>query len=260
MKVILAVSVLFGVALCEKKNILEFFNKSCGEITCGYGEYCNDYVGSCDPCSRICDEGPNRHILQCNQSCMEYIYEQVFVRREEPLLGEIHRLRTNATITFVFALVALIFSIATVFFLCLQKKKKLNIFKLNSKPKKKLEKIDISRKDMGLGGTEISTIRLPTESVLNMHEINSLYHTNPITPQTEFTNLTTFKNQHAREPPARTMSVYTNISNRTQEPLPKRMPSEDSTLEFVYDNPALAPSPVLNKDSSGTNERTENQT
>ena len=70
MKIIWVVSVLFGVALCEKRNILEFFSKSCGEITCGYGQYCNDYVGTCDSCSRICDEGPNRHIVQCNQSCM----------------------------------------------------------------------------------------------------------------------------------------------------------------------------------------------
>lgn len=173
--------------------------------------------------------------------------------------GEVQRLRTYVTISLVIALVSFICHIATVFIFCLYKKKKLNIFKWKPKSKKAVEKIDITRKAMGLNGTEISTIRLPTESVLNIQEINSCYQTNPITPQTEFTNLTTFKNHHARELP-RTPSVYTYASNKTEEQLPKRMPSEDSTLEFVYDNPALAPSPVLNKDTQGTENRTENRT
>lgn len=65
----------------------------------------------------------------------------------------------------------------------------------------------------------------------------------------DFSTLTTtFKNYHARSEPDSASSVYTSKSNKTSQVLGVRLPSEDSTLDFMYDNPALTPSPTMEKD------------
>lgn len=131
----------------------------------------------------------------------------------------------------------------------LYRKKRFSIFRVDRNYKTKNKGADISRKDNSKP-IEISTIQLPTvDTSVNMREINEIIQNNPRTPQTEYTNLTTnlttFRNPHARTDPDTPTSNYTNQSARSEPPF-NRIPSEDATLEYRgYDNPALAPSPVL---------------
>ena len=133
--------------------------------------------------------------------------------------------------------------------LWLNKKTKFNIFKLTSqlkRQKRKEKEIVIGKKENG----EISTIRIQDDKLPNIHELNEVIHNRPMSPQIDYSTLTTtFKNYHARSEPDSSSSVCTNKSTKPiTQPLGVRLPSEDSTLDFMYDNPGLAPSPTMEKD------------
>lgn len=130
-------------------------------------------------------------------------------------------------------------------------KAKLNILNISADMKSKKEKPDIMRNDdrMQMNSNEISTIRLQNDTVVNMQDITDIINKS-VPQQSHYYSMTTFKNPHAKSEPDSASSVYTNKTNKTTQPLAKRLPSEDSTLDFIYDNPALAPSPVLDKDKN----------
>ncbi|KAK6634976.1 hypothetical protein RUM44_000225 [Polyplax serrata] len=230
-------------------------DKECGQLTCGFSEFCSQIDGTCKPCSKICNDGHNREEKLCNHHCQDYLHEMRFLRRDENVgyhseRDEIHRLQVLATISLITSLVVFACVVFLIVTLWLNKKTKFNIFKLASQMRKRKEKkIDIGRlrddlhRPMGMnGGTDISTIRIQDE--LNEAMTGSR-------PQMDYTTLTTtFKNYHARSEPETTSSVCTNKSTKVPiPPLGVRLPSEDSTLDFMYDNPALAPSPTLEKEA-----------
>lgn len=66
MNVLGIASLLFGVAVCDL-NVAK--TKECGQLRCGYVEFCSPIDNSCKHCSKICDEGHNQEIFMCNEHC-----------------------------------------------------------------------------------------------------------------------------------------------------------------------------------------------
>jgi hypothetical protein len=194
----------------------------CGQKRCTTMEYCSPFDSQCRPCSIACDlEGHNYQSEICVKDCQMYLLDQRYVLRAEPgrdgnLKDEIQKLWNYLKITFTISLLSLIIII---FFLI---RKFINNKQLCGTLRKtfgKTWKKKSANSNKIHDDIETGAKKQQKELKLTMPTISST-----VTTSTSATN-------------------GNGSTKTTSTPLSKRHPSEDTTLDYAYDNPAMSSSP-----------------
>ncbi|XP_044017758.1 protein grindelwald isoform X1 [Aphidius gifuensis] len=225
---------LVGATLDDPEGV------KCGQKKCTIMEYCSPYDQQCRPCSNICDTEDHNHQADlCAKDCQVYLHDQRYVLRSE--LGQNGILRDPQiqslwTIIKIISTVTALLFIIVLFFIIrdyVQFKRFRGKFgKIFGKTwKKKTLKNNKIHDDVETGSSKQQQQQQQQQKTLKLSMPTiSASITSP-------TVLTTSSSS----------SQETNSSNgtpnTTSTPLSKRHPSEDTTLDYAYDNPAMTPSP-----------------
>lgn len=190
--------------------------KKCGQKTCDQYEYCSDSI--CTPCLLVCEKSNHNYEEKtCQEECQDYIQDFVhqYVRRSD-IQDTITRLYTFVAISLVLSTVVFFFVLGVVLYIWIKHRRQ--AADENSKLKKKMQ--------------SVKAICNNNASPVNNTEGCRRLKLEMPAPNVDMKDCT---------PP----SAVT-----TMTPLSTRHPAEDATLEYAYDNPALAHSPVLSKDQT----------
>lgn len=193
----------------------------CGDKYCNVSEYCSPYDTHCRPCAEACDaQSRNYQPDECAKDCQVYLHDQRYVLRADPrkyddLRDEVDRLRIMFTITTTLTCLSL-FGILYLLGRTLLRWEKFHntlraVFTKNwAKQATNKNKV---QDDVEVGVTKQNGLKLtmPTISA-TVDTSNSVENSN-------------------------------GTPNTTSTPLSRRHPSEDTTLDYAYDNPAMTPSP-----------------
>ncbi|RZF35401.1 hypothetical protein LSTR_LSTR010018 [Laodelphax striatellus] len=209
---------------------LPLHNKECGPTGhCEKYQYCNtDNI--CDNCNIICNVSSHNHEREnCEAQCQDYIHDYIksYVNASAfaQLQGTVDKMQSLVVVSLCLALVSIIVITGILFFAWIRYRR---VWKLSDlRLKKKLASVNAINKmnqqpvqhpgqNSNLDGNEGGlTLKMPSAaSIITMNS--------PSMPPSNMT----------------TTTPITPISNR--------YPSEDATLEYAYDNPALTPSPGTN--------------
>ncbi|XP_044577665.1 protein grindelwald isoform X1 [Cotesia glomerata] len=228
---------VFILAVGISEATLDPVGTKCGEYRCSTSEYCSRFDSQCKPCSSICDsKSHNRQLDLCVTDCQEYLHDQRYVLRAEPgrdenLREDVQRLgslvKISLALTLITILAIIIFLIQTVVKF---KRIRSALEKLfgkkwaknnNNKVRTDVEAVTVVKP---ASNAVIST--LPTISAA-------------VSPPSSASQGSDSKsNSNGSSTPDTTS---TNVS--------RKYASEDTTLEFAYDNPAMTPSPENLKDN-----------
>ncbi|XP_047368474.1 protein grindelwald isoform X1 [Vespa velutina] len=213
--------------LCVTGSIvtgLSLRGNKCGQKVCNTTEYCSRFDTQCKPCSTICNpEDHNHQPEDCLKDCQEYVYDQRYALREElsqyeELRGEVNRLRILLGVTLTLtclAIMVIVYLLIRTFVRC----NKIGNAIRNVFSKKWVKKATNNNKvqdDVETGGN-------------NVNKQNGLKLSMPTISATVTSSQDT--------------SNSNGTPNTTSTPLSRRHPSEDTTLDYAYDNPAMTPSP-----------------
>nr|XP_012154119.1 PREDICTED: LOW QUALITY PROTEIN: uncharacterized protein LOC100881414 [Megachile rotundata] len=229
----------------------------CGDIRCSTVQYCSHYDTHCKPCSNICDAtARNYQPDECTKDCQEYLHNQryVLLERYEDLRGEVSRLWILVAISTAAAILSLLSSMyllgkmfprwgkmrATVARAFTGKWIKVSsestendspiaetdAFSQNDRRNRNEPK---PQDDAELGASKHNGLKLtmPTISA-------------SVAPSREPER----GNGNGNESGSGSRSSAGHATpNTTTTSLSGRHPSEDTTLDYAYDNPAMSPSP-----------------
>ncbi|XP_035736449.1 protein grindelwald-like isoform X2 [Vespa mandarinia] len=212
--------------LCVMGSIvtgLSLRGNKCGQKVCNTTEYCSRFDTQCKPCSTICNpEDHNHQPEDCLKDCQEYVYDQRYALREElsqyEELREVNRLRILLGVTLTLtclAIMVIVYLLIRTFVRC----NKIGNAIRNVFSKKWVKKATNNNKvqdDVETGGN-------------NVNKQNGLKLSMPTISATVTSSQDT--------------SNSNGTPNTTSTPLSRRHPSEDTTLDYAYDNPAMTPSP-----------------
>ncbi|XP_011307162.1 uncharacterized protein grnd [Fopius arisanus] len=214
---------IIGVFLITRVGgTLDPAGTKCGQKRCSTTEYCSPYDTQCRPCATACDTSSHNYQEEiCVKDCQEFLHDQRYVLRGELGRDVVSRDYGQSTLIHVSLVISLI-SFVGVFCLYLGmilKGKRLR---------------GVWKKFFGTRWTKkkINKIRDDVEAGPPKHQ-NGLKLTMPTI---------------SRSVAAASQGHGTNVStsstpNTTSTPLSRRHPSEDTTLDYAYDNPAMTPSP-----------------
>ncbi|XP_076640476.1 uncharacterized protein LOC143352100 [Colletes latitarsis] len=223
----------------------------CGGNRCSTVEYCNRYVGHCKPCSSICNvDSSNYQPVECLSDCQEYLHDKryVLLKQYEDLRGEVRRLWIFVAIAIAVGLVSLL---TTMYLLTTRfaKWKKLrgafrraftgnwikttrngndnNNHSNNNNINNNNKKNNRAQDDPEMGTSRQNGLRLamPTISA-------------SVAPSRVVGNANANGSGSGSG-----IGIDNGTPNTTSTSLSGRHPSEDTTLDYAYDNPAMTPSP-----------------
>ncbi|XP_046743550.1 protein grindelwald [Diprion similis] len=217
------VALLGLFVLCSAQSTIRPGGAMCGTMECSPHEYCSTFDSQCQACTKICDPTTHNHDLpKCTANCQEYLLDQRYVLRKE-LLGEdpnlraeVQRLKNLVTITLTVTCLAVV----VVVFLLVWK----------SQPIKKI------RKSWQGGQLSKKWVKKPTNNnrVQDDVEVGQNPKQNGLKLAMPTISATVV---------APRSEVGDGTPNTTSTPLSRRHPSEDTTLDYAYDNQAMTPSP-----------------
>ncbi|XP_066587923.1 protein grindelwald [Prorops nasuta] len=212
----------------------------CGQKMCSTIEYCSPFDSQCKPCADICER--SNHNFQpeiCVKDCQEYLHDQRYVLRVdlssyEDLTDEVHRLKTLLSITLTLtcvAILAIMYLVGKAYFKWKTIKSACQRTFANKKWIKKATSKNKIRDDVETGVAKQNGLKLAMPTI----------SATVAPPQV------TGNNNGSSSSSSRNSSGSTNASketpNTSSTPLSRRHPSEDTTLDYAYDNPAMTPSP-----------------
>ena len=222
----------------------------CGDVRCTTVEYCSHHDKHCKPCSNICNvTGRNYEPVECNTDCQEYLHDQRYVLLEQydDLRGEVGRLWILVAVSTTAAVLSLLSSmylLAKMFPRWVKTRAALaRIF--TGKCTKKANN-GINRRSHNNNNNKVQE---DAESGTVKH--NGLKLTMPtisasVAPSREPERGTGNESGTASGSGSRSGSgsgLCNTTPNTTTTSLSGRHPSEDTTLDYAYDNPAMTPSP-----------------
>ncbi|XP_043289290.1 protein grindelwald isoform X1 [Venturia canescens] len=191
----------------------------CGQQLCTTTEYCSPFDSQCRQCSTICNASNHNHQIElCEKDCQEYLHDRRYVLRVEMsrveiLKAEIDRLTTlvkvSLTLTIMATVLALI--LGGKIFIKLQRIRSAVQKIFGRSWTKKTTSSNNGRDDVEVGVAKQNGLKLtmPTISATLKPSLSTNGDSTPTT---------------------------------TSTPLSRRYPTEDKTLDFAYDNPAMTPS------------------
>nr|XP_034186781.1 uncharacterized protein LOC117607321 isoform X1 [Osmia lignaria]XP_034186782.1 uncharacterized protein LOC117607321 isoform X1 [Osmia lignaria] len=241
----------------------------CGDVRCTTVEYCSHHDKHCKPCSNICNvTGRNYEPVECSTDCQEYLHDQRYVLLEQynDLRGEVGRLWilvAVSTTAAVFSLLSSMYLLAKMFPRWVKMRAALARLFTGKCTK-------VRRETSLSSGSKVSTPFFQRANNGN----NRRSHNNNNNKVQEDAESGTVKHNGlkltmptisasvapSREPERGTGNESGSASgtgsrsgsgsgpchatpNTTTTSLSGRHPSEDTTLDYAYDNPAMTPSP-----------------
>ncbi|KAI4500766.1 hypothetical protein M0802_003977 [Mischocyttarus mexicanus] len=226
------------VVLCYSSSMIIGFNinaTKCGTIYCSSLEYCSRFDTLCRPCSTICNADDHNHQPEdCQKDCQEYILDQRYALRKdlnqyalreelnkyEELKGEVGRLRILLSVTLTLTCLAIMVIVCLLIKAFVQCNEIGNAIR-NVFSKKWVKKATNNNKVQD--DVESNNIKNPNNNQNNLK----------LTMPTISATISSSENT----------SNSNSTPNTTSTPLSRRHPSEDTTLDYAYDNPAMTPSP-----------------
>ncbi|XP_012540858.1 protein grindelwald [Monomorium pharaonis] len=227
-KPIVVLSVLANVVLAD----LDLRGTKCGEKYCNITEYCSPFDVHCRPCAIACNvTSHNYQPDMCTKDCQLYLLDQRYAqhmdqsRQYDDLREEIEKLKCRFVITTTLTCFSL-FGMLYLLGRALIRRKRIQqslqtVFRRNIKVKGSKNKVqdDVEaavNKQNGLKLT-IPNISATVEQEAKIENNNS--------------------NSNSSS------NGINSTPNTTSTPLSRRHASEDTTLDYAYDNPAMTPSP-----------------
>ncbi|XP_012234015.1 uncharacterized protein [Linepithema humile] len=193
----------------------------CGtEKYCNILEYCSTYDNHCRSCAIACDvNSHNSEPEECAQKCQVYL-QDLQDQRYDDLRAEVAKLKINFTVVIVlicFSLLGILYLLGRTLFWWERIQKFLRALFRNNL-------IKAANKN-----------KVQDDVEANANKQNGLKLTIPSISATVETESKSTDNSNG-----------SNTSpNTTSTPLSRRHASEDTTLDYVYDNPAMTPSPEI---------------
>ncbi|XP_020288751.1 protein grindelwald isoform X2 [Pseudomyrmex gracilis] len=195
----------------------------CGELRCNITEYCSPFDQHCRPCAVVCDvNSHNYQPEECAKDCQVYLQDQRYMHRMDPqyydLKEEVERLKIRFTI------------ITTLICILL-----LGMFYLLGRTLIQWEKIQntlralFTRKLVKAANKN----KVQDDVEANVNKQNGLKLSIPSISATVESESKSSENSKGNN----------SSPNTTSTTLSRRCASEDKTLDFSYDNPAMTPSP-----------------
>ncbi|XP_031826762.1 uncharacterized protein LOC116424469 [Nomia melanderi] len=250
----LAVGLLIMGPTIEGMNMPEV---ECGGKYCTSKEYCNKYNNRCQSCSSICTNGSSNYLpKECAIHCQEYLLDLRYVLMEEykNLQNEVGRLSILAMVAIAVALL----SLSTMAYLLASSlfkwrtmrgafrgtfpatwlknntgnKNNNNNLENNNKSSDDVEAAACRRNGPRLAMPTISATVAPARIPVNGKENGS-----------GAGNGNGQGRGQPRENAGTCDAIDNDTPNTTSTSLSGRHPSEDTTLDYAYDNPAMTPSP-----------------
>ncbi|XP_060517764.1 protein grindelwald [Cylas formicarius] len=180
----------------------------CGQKTCKVGQYCT-FDKACESCAQICNASHHNFEKQlCEEKCQDYLHDARYVHKEDydDLKGTVGKLSSmvSATLTLVCFMLIILGCL-----LCFQ------LYRW--KVKKNITLEIIRNKIFGSKGDNVDSPSSNSVGDDNKKRDLRLEMPSPTV--------------HSGNSP---VTVSTSISRR---------PAEDSTLDYAYDNPAMAKTP-----------------
>ncbi|KYN44686.1 hypothetical protein ALC56_00681 [Trachymyrmex septentrionalis] len=227
--VIVVLSVLANVLLAD----LDPRGTRCGDIFCNISQYCSPFDLHCKPCADACNAtSHNYQPDECKKDCQFYLHDQRYIQRMDQsrqyddLREEVERLKYRFVITTIltcFSLLGMLYLLARTLIRWKRIQESLQtIFRRNIKVKqanknKVQDDVEAANKQNGLKLTipSISATVEQESKIIENNNSNSNSNSNGIN----------------------------TTPNTTSTPLSRRHASEDTTLDYAYDNPAMTPSP-----------------
>ncbi|KAK9293676.1 hypothetical protein QLX08_011422 [Tetragonisca angustula] len=254
-RLLVVVTMAIGAAVAG----LSPLGADCGERRCSTVEYCSPYDKRCKPCSSICDaNGRNYQQDECFKDCQEYLHDKRYVLLEqyEDLRGEVERLWILVAICVAVAFSSLLASL----YLLAQRftrweKMRTTLSRAFTGKRRKgtpnandaNENNNDRCKASSLRDAESGTSRQHNGLKLTMSTISasvapSRYSVNETTTMTDRGNDVASGSASGSGSGSGTGNATPNTTTTT---LSRRHPSEDTTLDYAYDNPAMTPSPEV---------------
>lgn len=216
------ITVIVLSAFSSSLASLDLRGVKCGEKQCNISEYCSPYDSHCRSCSDACDASSrNYQPDECIKDCQVYLHDQRYALRMDlgqydDLREEVEKLRVMFTVTTTltcFSLLGILYLLGRT--LIRWEKIQNTLRAVFSKNWAKATGKNKVQDDVEAGVVKQNGLKLsmPTISATVEQEVKSDANSNGTTPETTSTSLS------------------------------RRHPSEDTTLDFAYDNPAMTPSP-----------------
>ncbi|CAL7952538.1 unnamed protein product [Xylocopa violacea] len=208
----------------------------CDEKYCSTHEYCSPYDKHCKPCSSICDSPGEIVSAECVSDCQEYLHDKRYVLLEQ-YKEEVGRLWILVVISMAMALLSLL-SIVYAFVHRFARWDKIRAAVGRTfTGSKRIERTengnnnDNRRKDAE--DAELGAASRHNGLKLTMPTISA-----SVAPSRHAEPSSASRNENGSG------SGIDNVTpNTTSTTLSRRHPSEDTTLDYAYDNPAMTPSP-----------------
>ncbi|XP_076249483.1 uncharacterized protein LOC143188870 [Calliopsis andreniformis] len=216
----------------------------CGDVRCSSYEYCNDYHSQCEPCSSICDENDKNYQIEvCQRKCQAYVRHMRFLLRVqyENLQGEVERLWTLVTIAITTACLSLLVTLCLLVKRLACWKKLCNAFRrtFTGKWLKRTNNVVNANNNATSNNNNRET---QSDAEAGVPRQNGLKLTMPTISATVAPSRNSSGNGNSSGSGSAT-GVTNTTPNTTITTLSRRHPSEDTTLDYAYDNPAMTPSP-----------------
>ncbi|XP_057342027.1 protein grindelwald [Microplitis mediator] len=226
---------VFILVLGISESTLDPAGTKCGEKRCSTTEYCSLFDSQCLPCSSICDPTTHNHHLDlCVKDCQEYLHDQRYVLRadlgrDENLRDDVQKLgslvKISLALTLITILAIIIFLVRTVVKF---KKIRSAVEKIFGKKWAKNSNKNKIRDDI-----ENVTVVKPVQSNVVISTL----------PTISAAVSSASSNSQDSNSISNNDSNGSSTPNTTSTSVSTKFASEDSTLEYAYDNPAMTPSP-----------------
>ncbi|XP_026667941.1 uncharacterized protein LOC108623289 isoform X2 [Ceratina calcarata] len=237
MELIVTLLILIGVAAADFLPQ----GKKCKEKQCSVDEYCSEYDDQCKPCVTLCKKKPS----ECIELCKEYIVHSLFVlqkehedfqtntvhnltvlqKQQEDFRREIGRLQILVEVSIAVAVLA---SLST-FYLLLRKSDRWKKMRAGLRRLFVGKKLKKTQENAELGMVKHNGLKIPMPTI-----------------SASVAPARLSENGSGNASGSRSGSGSGNgnaTPNTTTTNLSTRHPSEDTTLDYAYDNPAMTPSP-----------------
>ncbi|XP_018315157.1 protein grindelwald isoform X1 [Mycetomoellerius zeteki] len=227
--VIVVLSVLANVLLAD----LDPRGTRCGEILCDISQYCSPFDLHCKPCADACNvTSHNYQPDECKKDCQFYLHDQRYTQRMDQsrqyddLREEVEKLKYRFVITTIltcFSLLGMLYLLARTLIRWKRIQESLQtLFRRNIKVKQANK--NKVQDDVEAATNKQNGLKLTIPSISATVEQESKIENNNSSSNSNSNGINT-------------------TPNTTSTPLSRRHASEDTTLDYAYDNPAMTPSP-----------------
>lgn len=225
---IVALSVLANAVLAD----LNPDRTKCGEKICNISEYCSTFDLHCRPCAVACNvSSHNYQPLECRRDCQFYLHDQRYAqhmdqsRQYDDLREEIEKLKYRFVVTTTltcFSLLGMLYLLGRTLIRWKRIQQSLQtLFRRNIKVKTNKNKV---QDDVEAAMNKQNGLKLTIPSISATVQQESKIENNNSNSNSNSNGMNT-------------------TPNTTSTPLSRRHASEDTTLDYAYDNPAMTPSP-----------------